>query len=182
MPAIPPWKYRIETSWPLCPVCIERTTQMSSTMPGGRREQLRDLGAALAPLRELPGRAEELLVRPVDEAINHVAAVLGPVVFGQLGLGVEQVDVRRPAVHEHRDHRRRLRGEVRGLRLEVHRQVLARLPGRLGQQPLLAQQVHQGERPDPEGGVRQEGTTARVRRINPHRETRWRSGVVDRGR
>ena len=32
-PAIPPWKKRIETSWPLCPVCIERITQMSSTIP-----------------------------------------------------------------------------------------------------------------------------------------------------
>ena len=66
-----------------------------------------------AVLGELPGAAEQLLARPVDEAEDDVAAVLGAVVPGQLGLGVEQVDVRRPAVHEQRDHRRRLGGEVR---------------------------------------------------------------------
>ena len=115
-----------------------------------RRKQFRDLGAALSVLRELPRAAEELLVRPLDEAVNDVATVLGPMMFGQLGLGVEQVDVRRPAVHEHRDHRRRLRSEVRRLRLEIKRQVLAGLLGRLGQQPLLTEQVRQGKRPDAE--------------------------------
>src|SRR5204862_7631715 len=32
-PATPPWKYRIETSCPLNPVCIDRITQTSSTIP-----------------------------------------------------------------------------------------------------------------------------------------------------
>ena len=149
--------------------------------PRCRREQLRDLRTATAVLGEPERAAEELLVRPVDEAVNHVAGVLGPMMPGQLGLGIEQVHVRRTAVHEHRDHRRRPGSEVRRLRLEIQGQVLAGLLRRLGQQSLLAQQVSQGERPDSERRIRQECTTRRIGGISPHTKTRSRSGAVDTG-
>ena len=94
---------------------------------GNFGEQLRDLGAALAALFELERTAEEFFAGPVDEAEDDVAAVIGAAVLRQLGLGIEQVDVRRAAVHEERDHRVRFGGEVRGAGPQVERQVFARL-------------------------------------------------------
>ena len=52
--------------------------------PGRVRQQLGDLGAALAVLGELPRAAEQLLARPVDEAVVHVAAVVRAAVLASV--------------------------------------------------------------------------------------------------
>ena len=98
-------------------------------------QELGDLRAALAVPGKFPGAAEELLAGPVDEAEGDLAAVIRPMQPAQLGLGVKQVDVRRSPVHEQRDHRRGLGREMRRAVGEIQRQVLARLPRRVGEQP-----------------------------------------------
>ena len=46
------------------------------------RQQLGNLGATAAAFTELPGRAEELFVGPVDETVGDVAAVFFAVALG----------------------------------------------------------------------------------------------------
>lgn len=83
----------------------------------GVRQQLRNLGPAVTVLHELKRRAEQLLAGSIDEAIDNLAGIIGPVEFRQLRLRIEQIHVRRSAVHEQRDHRPGLRFTRRLLRL-----------------------------------------------------------------
>ena len=111
----------------------------------GVRQKFAHIGAAFAVLRELPRRAKQFLTGSIGEAEDDLTAVVLAVVFGQLGLRVEQVHVSRTAVHEHRDHRRRLRREVRCARLHVARLIVLRFDGRSCEQPFVAQQTRQRE-------------------------------------
>ena len=118
-------------------------------------QKFRDRGSALPVLGELPRSAEQLLARAVDETEHDFAVVLDAVSFRQFGLRVEQVDMRRTAVHEQRDHGLRPGSEVRRAGLQVQREVLTGLLRDVGERSVLAQQVGQGDRTDPEGGARQ---------------------------
>ncbi len=146
------------------------------------RQQFRYLGAAATVPGELPRTAEELLAGTIDEAENDIAGVILAVVLAQLRLGIEQIDMRRTAVHEQRDHRRRLRREVRLPRLQIQRQVFAGLLGNFGEGVVALEEMRQGERADAEGGTAQEFTPSRDGRINPHRGTRWRIEAAGTGR
>ena len=91
---------------------------------------------------------QELAAGRVDEAEVHFAVVRLAVEPSQLRLGIEQIDVRRPAVHEHRDHRpglgrkpRRPEPQVVGLHIE-------RLGRRIGQEIFAVQQRSQGHAAD----------------------------------
>ena len=85
---------------------------------GDVRQELADPGAALAVLVELEHwrhAGERLLSgRHPGDALSHAYGTgqLLAVVFAQLGLVIEQVDVRRPAGHEQIDDALGLRGEV----------------------------------------------------------------------
>ena len=91
----------------------------------------------------LPRAAEELLAGPIDEAELDVAAVIGAAVPRQLGLGIEQIDVRRPAVHEERDHRLGFWRKVGLPREQVERVRIDRFGRRTGQHFVFAQQAGQ---------------------------------------
>jgi hypothetical protein len=86
-------------------------------MTGDVRQRLRKLQAGLTVLVELVRALEQvagdLLV------IGHFLRRRLAVVFLQQRLGIEQVDVARPAVHEQLNHRPGLRGEVRWFRLHI---------------------------------------------------------------
>src|SRR5262245_22320501 len=75
------------------------------------RQELGDIYPALAVLLKFPGAAEQLLARAIDEAERDFAGVVLSAAFRQFRLGIEQVDVAWPAVHEEGNHRARLRTE-----------------------------------------------------------------------
>ena len=49
--------------------------------PGRLGQKLRDLGSALAVPGKLPGSAEQLLARTIDETEHDVAVILGAISF-----------------------------------------------------------------------------------------------------
>ncbi len=82
-------------------------------MLGHVRKQLADRDAALAVLLEFPRAAERVAVvvelRRLDLHLERLA-----VLRGQPRLGIERVDLRRPAIHVEEDHALRLGGEMGG--------------------------------------------------------------------
>ena len=94
---------------------------MSSAIFASVRQQLGDVHAALAVLRELERRpdAEQILL-PAGHAGDALALAdaVGQVLAGHLGelrLRIEQIEVRRRAGHEQVDDALRLRREVQAL-------------------------------------------------------------------
>ena len=125
--------------------------------PGRLGQQLGDLGAALAVLGELPGAAEELLARPVDEAEDDVAAVLGAVVrVDSSGLGSSRSTCDGPPCMNSEIIAFAFGAKCGGRALRSSGRFSPGFFGDVGEQPVLAQQVGQGDRADAEGGVRQE--------------------------
>ena len=113
-------------------------------------QQFGDFGTALTMFFELEGTGQQLSAGRVGEAECDVALVRLAVVLGELGLGIQQVDVRRAAVHEERDHRLGLWRKVGRLGPQVERRRIVRLGRRLGQQFLFGQQPSQGHAADAE--------------------------------
>ena len=134
----------IDWPWLLTPVCIERMSVMSSATSPRCGSSSRQLHAALAVRRELPRAAEQLGAGLGGVVVLDVAGEILQVPLGQLRLGVEQIDVARPALHEQRDHRPRLRLARRRLRRQVERRLLQRRLGGRGEQLVLVQQPGQG--------------------------------------
>ncbi len=84
-----------------------------------------------------------------------------PAYFDQVGLGIEQIDVARPAVHEQPDHALDARREVR--RSGRQRIVLTRA-FRTRQQSFVSQQARQSNRAQTASGAQQELATRTQRR------------------
>ena len=85
----------IDCPWLLTPVCIERIRQMSSaTCPRCGNSSLRSM-PHWPCFEKLPGAAEELGAGFRRIVVLDVAGESLQVSLGELGLGVEQVDVAR---------------------------------------------------------------------------------------
>ena len=83
------------------------------------REQLGDIHAGLAALRELPWAAHEPRSLDLKGALENVIGNDFAVEFGQLRLRVEQVNLTGAALHAEMNYRIGGRGEVRLARAEV---------------------------------------------------------------
>ncbi len=119
--------------------------------PSQVRQQLGDFRSARTLFGKLPRRAKHLGTRLSRVVVLHLAGELLPVEFVELRLGIEQVHLARPALHEHRDHRLGPRRKARRLRLQVIRRLdqvrlVEQRLGIRGQQPLIAQQCGQSNR------------------------------------
>lgn len=68
-------------------------------------EQFREFCATFAVAGKLPGAAEEFSAGPVYKTVDNFALIISIVEAGEFWLGVEQVDMRRTAVHKQRNHR-----------------------------------------------------------------------------
>ena len=68
------------------------------------REEFRDLCTALASVGEFPGTAQQFFTRAIHKAVFHITRVIFSGAFLQFRFGVQQVHVRRTAMHEQRDH------------------------------------------------------------------------------
>ena len=114
-------------------------------------QQLRDLRAGLPPLLEVVRRAQQL-GRPLDEgkalALNHLFRDVLSIVLLQLGLVVEQIDLRRSAGHEEVNDAFRLGCEVRRLGSERVNRIHGRR--RLLSQGVAVQQAGERGRADAE--------------------------------
>ena len=119
---------------------------------GRLREQLADLDAALAVLLELERRGERRAGLPLGRQVRRQRLAR---LFGQRGLGVERVDMGRPAVHEQVDDPFGLRRELRRLRRQRVGPVADRRSARAatGEQARLRHQVAQGECSEPHPGA-----------------------------
>ena len=107
-------------------------------------------------LANFHGLPNSFLLARVDEAEFHFARIIAAAEPRQLGLGIEQIDVRRAAVLKQRDHRRGARRKVRRLRLQVEvRRLFAQL-ARRGPGPLLRIQPGQCDGANPHGVLGQE--------------------------
>ena len=93
-------------AWLNASVTIDLTMAMSSTTSGQMRQQLRQLGAALAVLGELELRPQQLRVR-IDErgpiALEQLGRRQRAVELRELRLVVEQLQVARRPGHEQED-------------------------------------------------------------------------------
>gem|GEM_PF-4369768 len=113
-------------------------------------KQLAEIHPALTMLGELPGASKKLAT-----LLDHIVEVdltgeVLQVVLGQLRLGVTQVHVTRAPLHEHRDHRRRLRSVNRGTWLQVKNTALEQGLGRCSQETFLLHQGCHCQSPEPE--------------------------------
>ena len=93
------------------------------------RHQLGQLHAALAALLELPRAGEQLGAGFRGIVILDVAGEALAAALGQLRLGIEQVEVAGPPLHEDRDHGPRLGRLRRALGEQVERGLLERRLG-----------------------------------------------------
>ena len=84
-------------------------------VPGDVRKQLADLDAAFAVPFERERRRQQLAALAAAVLRGQRLGQRFARVLGQFGLGIERIDVRRPAVHEQEDEPLGPRGEVRGL-------------------------------------------------------------------
>ena len=101
---LPEWISRRADSWSTDSVVIERTRVISSAIPAVCGQQLGELDPRLALPGELEGRGEQV-ARLLVEVDLQPARVGLAVPLRQLGLGVEQVHLARPAVLEQADDR-----------------------------------------------------------------------------
>ena len=109
-------------------------------MLGEVRQQLADLGAALAVLLKLPRAGQHLGAGVGGVVVFDLAGEFLAVELVELGLGIEEIDLARAALHEHRDHRLRLRGVRRLLRQQIVMRSLERRLFRRAEQAILLQQ------------------------------------------
>ena len=105
------------------------------------RQQLAQLHAALAVRRKFPRRAKDLRRSLREVVVFDLAGKLLPIILREHRLRIEEIHLRRPAHHEQRDHRLRLRLKVRRLREQIvaRRAVDMRLHRRREQAVLLQQ-------------------------------------------
>ena len=122
---------------------------------GDVREEVGDLDAALAARPRRERRGHELAASCGGPVIDRGRRGLAGVLL-QGRLGVEGVDVRRPAVHEQEDHPLRPRGEVRrpgGQRIgrdrRLRRRPGPRTPAGPDQEPGVGQHAPQAQRAEP---------------------------------
>src|SRR4029077_6170701 len=127
------------------------------------RKEIRDLQAGLSVFLERKRARHQWagVTLAHDDITCHFPVQRLSGVFHQRGLRIERVHVTDAAAHEQRNHRRRTRLEMRRLRcvrIEPGRLRIAR--GRMddvvGQEPVLIQQVGQGDAADPAAGPEQE--------------------------
>jgi predicted DNA-binding antitoxin AbrB/MazE fold protein len=112
--------------------------------------------------------------------VQHLGARLGrvviddragerlPVVARHAGLGIEQVEMARAALHEHRDHRPRLRLEVRPLRRQIEPALLELRPAGSAEESVLVQEPGQGQAADAEGGPGKEVAAGEIAGVVVH--------------
>ncbi len=106
--------------------------------------KLRDLDARLAVALEPERRGHHLPALPAA-GLDRIGRVL-PLVVLQGGLGVERIDVRRPAVHEQEDQALGPRREVRRVRRQrVERDGRLLGPRRGGEEPGVGEDAGQAE-------------------------------------
>ena len=98
------WISRSAVSWSTESVVIERTSVRSSTIPASVRQQLAEHHPRLA-VRPEPERRGQQVARLLVEVDLELAGIRLAVMLRQLGLGVEQVHLARPAVLEQADDR-----------------------------------------------------------------------------
>ena len=132
---------------------------MSSATSARCGSSSRQLHAALRrACANFHGLAEHLGAGLRRVVVLDVAGERLAVELGRARLGVEQVEVARPALHEQRDHRLRPGRACGGLGLQVEaRPLQVRLaPASAGEQAVLVEQPGQGERADAHALARQE--------------------------
>lgn len=122
---------------------------------GEVRQQLADIHAALAVLLELPRAAHALAAGAGGIVVFHFAWEILAVVLGEFGLGIKQIHVARPALHEHGDHGLGLPKAMRhlGLQIKMARADLLRA----GEEVLVSQQRGQSDTADAVGGAVKNG-------------------------
>src|SRR5512135_551526 len=98
---LPEFSIKSAGSWFGTSVCIDRMTADLVDALGQPWVELADLDAAGAVLFEPERRAHELAAG-LPTRLERVRGGLA-VMLGEPGLGVEGIDVRRPAVHEQED-------------------------------------------------------------------------------
>ena len=153
---------------------------MSSTIPAVSGRSSETSVPHCPCLANFHGSAEQLLARAVDEAEHDVAVVLGAVSFRQFGLRVEQVDMRRTAVHEQRDHRLRLGSEVRRRALRSSGRFSPGFFTTSASAPSWRSKWARAIAPTPKAVPARNSRRLAKGRFNRHRGTRWRSGVAGR--
>ncbi len=162
-PAIPPWKKRIETSWPLCPVCIERITQMSSTMPAVSGRSSETSVPHCPCLANFQGVPNSFLLARLTKLNTTSPSYSVPFRFDNSGFGSSKSTCDGPPC---------MNSEIIAFALGAKCGARAfRSRGRFSpgfftmsaSASVLAQQVGQGDRTDPEGGARQKLAPGRDR-------------------
>ena len=127
---------------------IDFTMAMSSTTVGQMRQQLGELGAALAVLGELELRPEQLRVR-IDErgpiAFEQLGGRQRAIELGELRLVVEQLQMARRAGHEQEDDVLRPRPEMAAASAQADRRPRERRP--------CAGQLTERNRPQPDAAL-----------------------------
>ena len=134
----------------------------------GVRKQLTEVHPAFSVSGELPGTGKQLAA-----LLNHVVEMNIPfqgleMIFDQLRLRVAEIHVTRPALHEHRDHRSRLRLLDRRARHEVERAALQRRFGWRCEKAILLHQGSHRQAPKSKGLLGKKVTASQMRhRLRP---------------
>src|SRR3989442_1177040 len=102
------------------------------------RQQFRYLSAAAPPRRKFPWAGKHFGTGLRRVVVLNLTRELRSVILGHLGLGIEQIDVAWPTLHEQRDHRAGARLVVWRLRLHIECSLLQLRTARLlGEQIIL---------------------------------------------
>ena len=164
-PAIPPWKKRIETSWPLCPVCIERITQMSSTMPAVSGRSSETSVPHCPCLANFQGVPNSFLLARLTKLNTTSPSYSVPFRFDNSGLGSSKSTCDGPPCMNSEIMAFALGAKCGARARQVQREVFAGLLHDVGEHPVLTQQVGQGDRADPGSRARQKLAPGRRRRL-----------------
>ena len=78
---------------------------------------------------EFPWATQQFFAGAIDKTVADISLIILAAVFRELGLGIEQVDMGRPTVHEHGDHGGGTGSMVRGSSPQVEGQIFSRLSG-----------------------------------------------------
>ena len=148
----PVFIWQTEPTWFSPSAQQERTTARSSAQAASVRQPVADLDAGLAVLAEGPPAGEQRVAAGAHRRDDRAEAgrQLLAVQPGQLGLGVEGVEMTRPAFHEQEDDRLRPGLHLGRLRGERRRGRFAGM-----QEAIPAQQVGQSQAAEPAAGPKQ---------------------------